>query len=72
MEGATVHSLWRQLYINLQESSLAQFLQHQTRGNNALALVFDTKEYLVENIGALDKFSNSDHRAITFTTNPLS
>lgn len=53
----------------LQESSLTQFVQHPTRRNNVLDLVFARKEEIVENMNVGDVFCNSEQRAITFSVN---
>ena len=58
-----------QLYINLQESSLAQFVNYPTRENHILDLVFATKDELVKDLNVGSEFSGSDHREITFTIN---
>jgi hypothetical protein len=60
------------LYTNLQESSLTQFVQSPTRNNNILDLVLATKDDLIDNLIVGDVFSNSDHRIITFTINFIS
>ena len=57
------------LYNNLKESSLTQFVQNPTRGNHVLDLVLATNEELVEHLNVGAEFSNSDHRAITFAIN---
>ena len=54
------------LYSNLQESSLIQFVHSPTRGTNILDLVFATKEDLVEDLCVGSEFSDSDHRLVTF------
>ena len=55
------------LYSNLKESSLTQFVEKPTRNNHVLDLVFGTNEDLVENLQVGEEFCNSDHRAITFS-----
>ena len=55
------------LYTNLQESSLTQLVHSPTRGNNILDLVLTTNEDLIDNLVVNSEFSNSDHRAISFT-----
>ena len=55
------------LYTDLQESSLYQFVQSPTRGNNILDLVLATSEDLVDNLKVGDVFSNSVHCIITFS-----
>ena len=57
------------LYSNLKESSLTQFVQSPTRNNHVLDLVFGTNDELVEKLQVGEEFSNSDHRAITFSIN---
>ena len=57
------------LYNNLKESSLTQFVQRPTRKNHVLDLVFGTNEELVEKLQVGEEFCNSDHRAITFSIN---
>ena len=57
------------LYNNLQDSSLIQFVKRPTRNNHVLDLVFATNEELVENLEVGEEFCNSDHRAITFSIN---
>ena len=64
----TSHS-GQDLYANLQESSLHQFVQAPTRENNILDLVFATRDDLVSDLSVCNEFSNSDHRAITFNIN---
>ena len=54
------------LYNNIKESSLTQFVEKPTRGNHVLDLVLATKENLIENLNVGEVFSNSDHRGITF------
>lgn len=55
-------------YTTSQKSSLTQFVQHPTRGNNIH--VSTTKESLLENIRVGDdEFYNSGHRATTFCLN---
>ena len=55
------------LYNNLKESSLFQFVQEPTRDNHVLDLVLATKEELIENLHVGDEFSTSDHREISFS-----
>ena len=55
------------LYMDLQESSLNEFVHSPPRGNNLFDLVLATSEDLVENQKVGDVFSNSDHRIITFS-----
>ena len=57
------------LYNNIKESSLTQFVENPTRGNHVLDLVLATKENLIENLNVGEEFSNSDHRGITFNIN---
>ena len=57
------------LYNNLKESSLTQFVKYPTRENHILDFVFATKDELVQNLKVGDIFSNSDHHAITFDIN---
>ena len=54
------------LYNNLKESSLTQFVLSPTRENHVLDLVLATKDELIENLHVGEVFSNSDHRGITF------
>ena len=54
------------LYTNLQESSLHQFVNNPTRGTNILDLVFATSENLVSNVTVGEEFSTSDHRIVAF------
>ena len=54
------------LYNNLLESSLHQFVNKPTRGANILDLVIATSENLVNDIQIGDEFSSSDHRVVTF------
>ena len=64
----TIHS-GHTLYSNLQESALYQHVDHPTRGENILDLIFTTNENLVSNVNVGSEFSSSDHRAITFSIN---
>ena len=57
------------LYSNLKESSLTQFVKYPTRENHILDLVLATKDELVVDLNVGEKFSNSDHHAITFVIN---
>lgn len=57
------------LYNNLKESSLIQFVKYPTRENHILDLVLATKDELVEDLIVGEKFSNSDHHSITFAIN---
>ena len=57
------------LYNNLKESSLTQFVQSPTREDHVLDLVLATKDELIENLRVGEVFSNSDHRGITFDIN---
>ena len=53
--------------MELKESSLYQFIQAPTRGNNVFDLVLAASEDLVDNLKVGDVISNSDHRIITFS-----
>ena len=64
----TTHS-GNALYENLQESSLYQHVNHPTKGNKILDLVFTTCDNLVNNVQVGTEFSNSDHRVINFNIN---
>ena len=57
------------LYSNLKESSLTQFVKHPTRDKHILDLVLATKDELVKDLNVGEKFGNSDHKEITFTIN---
>ncbi len=57
------------LYNNLIESSLTQFVLNPTRDNHILDLVLATNEELIQNLNVGEEFSNSDHRPITFNIN---
>ena len=57
------------LYNNLKESALTQFVRNPTRGTHILDLVFTTNEELVKNLNVGEELGNSDHRAITFNIN---
>ena len=61
-----------ELYSNLKESSLTQFVQSPTRNNHILDLVFGTNEDLIDKLEVGEEFCNSDHRAITFSINFMS
>ena len=67
-DDLTAHS-GNALYENLQESSLHQHVNHPTRGDNILDLVFTTCDNLVNNVNVGSEFSGSDHRVITFDIN---
>ena len=54
------------LYTNLLESSLYQYVDSPTRGENILDLVMATSENTVHNVLVGNEFSNSDHRIVTF------
>ena len=61
-----------ELYSNLKESSLTQFVQSPTRNNHILDLVFGTNEDLIDKLEVGEEFCNSDHREITFSINFMS
>ena len=54
------------LYTNLQESSLHQFVHKPTRGTNILDLIFATSENLVSSVIVGEEFSTSDHHIVSF------
>ena len=57
----------RDLYTNLLESDLHQYVNRPTRDNNILDLIFSTSENLVNEVNVGPVFSSSDHRIITFS-----
>ncbi len=67
--GSLISHHGHDLYNNLIESSLTQFVLNPTRDNHILDLVLATNEELIQNLKVGEEFSNSDHRAITFIIN---
>ena len=57
------------LYTNLHDDDLHQYVNKPTRDNTILILIFSTTKTLVSDVNVCPVFSSSDHGIITFNIN---